>query len=94
MIDGGLARAANLGLGANEDFRGRPAEVAPDGRWFAQNYTIEAVELIDGFLEVPRQPGIGATVNRDFIDDHTASPVTGVRKPPLGIFIAGCSRVF
>jgi len=65
MIETPVARAANLALATLPGFRRCPAEIAPDGRWFAEPLAAEPVAMVDGRIAAPRGPGTG--VELDFV---------------------------
>ena len=71
MIEAGLARAANLAVAALPGFVQYPAEIAPDGRWFPVCINRAPVELVDGSIAVPDQPGIGCDVDLEVVHGLT-----------------------
>ena len=71
MIDGPLSRAVNIALAASIPFRSQPAEIAVDGRWFARSYSSTEVAIENGMIAVPQEPGVGAVVDRNAVDDMT-----------------------
>ncbi|MEX0953508.1 MAG: o-succinylbenzoate synthase [Nitriliruptoraceae bacterium] len=57
MLETGVGRAVNVALAALDGFD-LPGDVSASDRYFAQDLT-EPFELVDGYVTVPRVPGIG-----------------------------------
>jgi len=71
MLETGLGRAANVALAALPGFT-LPGDTSASNRYFRRDIT-EPFVLHDGRLAVPTGPGLGVTVDSDFLDEVTDS---------------------
>jgi O-succinylbenzoate synthase len=69
MLEGGLARAATIALGALDGFD-LPGDLGGSDRYFRPDVTA-AHELVDGELPVPRGPGLGVELDREVVRSVT-----------------------
>jgi len=70
MVETGLASSANLALAGLPGFS-HPAEIAPDGRWFAERVNKEPIRLVDGKIAIPDRPGLGVTIDYGVVNKLT-----------------------
>jgi O-succinylbenzoate synthase len=72
MLESGIGRAYNVALASLPNFS-LPGDLSPSARyWHRDVVTPEWTMDADGMVRVPRdRPGIGVTVDRDFIDSLT-----------------------
>lgn len=71
MLESGIGRAYNVALASLPNFS-LPGDLSPSARYWARDivspeWTMDA----DGMVPVPTQPGIGVTLDLDFIDAIT-----------------------
>jgi O-succinylbenzoate synthase len=65
MLETGLGRAANLALASLPNFT-LPGDISASARYYAEDIT-EPFTMADGFIDVPRGPGLGVTVRTDVL---------------------------
>ena len=71
MLETGVGRAANLALAGLPGFT-LPGDISASERYYAEDITEEVFTLnVDGSINVPTQPGLGITVNRDQLTRYT-----------------------
>jgi o-succinylbenzoate synthase len=87
MLESGIGRAYNVALASLPNFS-LPGDLSPSARYWERDIvTPEWTMDADGMVHVPRAPGIGVTVDRDFVDALTVrtevltagTPVVAVR---------------
>jgi O-succinylbenzoate synthase len=67
MLESGIGRAYNVALASLPNFS-LPGDLSPSARYWARDIvTPEWTMDADGMVRVPREPGIGVTVDRDFV---------------------------
>lgn len=71
MIETAIARSANLALAAIGDNTDYPAEISPDGRWFNDRMNLHPINMVDGRIEVPTEPGVGGDLDWAVLDRLT-----------------------
>lgn len=71
MLETGLGRAANVALAALPGFT-LPGDTSASERYFHRDLT-EPFVLCDGRLPVPTGPGLGVTVDLDYLEEITDS---------------------
>ena len=69
MLETGIGRAANLALAALPGFT-LPGDTSASARYFKQDITTPFV-MEDGYLNVPKTPGIGVEPDMDFLEEIT-----------------------
>jgi len=72
MLESGIGRAHNIHLATLPNFT-RPGDTSSSSRYWKQDIIHEALETQDGWMPVPDGPGIGVTLNREFLDSVTLS---------------------
>jgi len=72
MLESGIGRAHNIHLATLPGFT-KPGDTSSSSRYWQQDIINEALETKDGWMPVPLGPGIGVTLNRDFLDSVTVS---------------------
>ena len=72
MLETGIGRAANVALAALPGFT-LPGDTSASDRYYARDVVREPFVLDDGRLTVPTGPGLGITVDLDFVDAITTS---------------------
>lgn len=71
MLESGIGRAYNVALASLANFS-LPGDLSPSARYWARDVvTPEWTMDGEGMVHVPRGPGLGVTVDRDFIDSLT-----------------------
>jgi O-succinylbenzoate synthase len=71
MLESGIGRAYNVALASLPNFS-LPGDLSPSARYWARDIvTPEWTMDADGMVPVPTQPGIGVTLDLDFIDAIT-----------------------
>jgi o-succinylbenzoate synthase len=71
MLETGIGRAGNVAMAAMPNFT-LPGDTSASGRYFRRDVT-EPFVLHDGRLRVPQGPGLGVTVDQEFLDSITNS---------------------
>lgn len=66
MLESGIGRAANVALAALDGFK-LPGDTSASSRYYKRDIT-EPFIMKDGQLEVPNKPGIGVTVDEEFLN--------------------------
>jgi O-succinylbenzoate synthase len=69
MLETGLGRAGNVAMAAMPDFT-LPGDTSASDRYYARDIT-EPFVLRDGRLDVPTGPGLGVSVDREFLESVT-----------------------
>lgn len=72
MLELGIGRAHNIHLATVAGFD-LPGDTASASRSFAHDIVNEPLEATDGLMPVPDGPGIGVTIDRQFVDSVTES---------------------
>ncbi|WP_421694573.1 o-succinylbenzoate synthase [Aestuariivirga sp.] len=72
MLESGIGRAHNIHLSTLANFS-KPGDTSSSSRYFAKDIVNEALEAKDGRMPVPQGPGIGVTLNRDFLETVTVN---------------------
>jgi O-succinylbenzoate synthase len=73
MLESGIGRAHNIALASLPGF-GLPGDISASRRYFARDVIVpEVVVGGDGTVEVPRAPGLGFEIDRDFIASRSES---------------------
>jgi O-succinylbenzoate synthase len=71
MLESGIGRAHNIALASLPGFD-LPGDISASRRYFARDVIVPEVVLNrDGTVDVPRGPGIGFEVDRDFVASRT-----------------------
>lgn len=70
MLEAGIGRAHNLHVSTLPNFT-RPGDVASASRYWARDIIHERLEARDGIMSVPDGPGIGVTLDREFVQRIT-----------------------
>ena len=70
MLETGLGRAANVAMAAMPNFT-LPGDTSASDRYYHRDIT-EPFVLHDGRLKVPEGPGLGVTVDMDYLDSITS----------------------
>lgn len=69
MLETGVGRAGNVAMAAMANFT-LPGDTSASDRYYHRDIT-EPFELRDGRLAVPTGPGLGVTVDQEFVDSIT-----------------------
>jgi len=73
MLESGIGRAHNIALASLPGFA-LPGDISASRRYFARDVIVPEVEVNrDGTVDVPRAPGLGFEVDRDFIAARSES---------------------
>ena len=72
MLESGLGRAGNLALAALPGCT-LPGDLAGSDRYYARDLIQERLHVEGGMLAVPTGPGLGVTVDTDFVEERTRS---------------------
>ncbi|HUE67570.1 MAG TPA: enolase C-terminal domain-like protein, partial [Candidatus Acidoferrum sp.] len=71
MLETGIGRAGNVAMAAMANFT-LPGDTSASDRYYRRDIT-EPFVLRDGRLPVPTGPGLGVSVDQDFLDSITSS---------------------
>ena len=74
MLETGIGRAANAALAALDGFT-LPGDVSASRRFWARDIVTEPIDVVDGHVAVPKGPGFGVELDRDWLDEVTADSV-------------------
>ena len=74
MLETGIGRAANAALAALDGFT-LPGDVSASRRFWARDIVTEPIDVVDGHVAVPKGPGFGVELDRDWLDEVTAESV-------------------
>jgi len=73
MLESGVGRAHNIALASLPGFT-LPGDISASRRYFARDIIAPEVAVgPDGMVDVPRGPGLGFEVDRDFVESATES---------------------
>jgi o-succinylbenzoate synthase len=73
MLESGIGRAHNVALASLPGFD-LPGDISASRRYFARDLIVPEVSVnADGTIDVPRGPGLGFEVDRDFVAARTES---------------------
>jgi o-succinylbenzoate synthase len=72
MLESGVGRAHNIHLATLPNFS-LPGDTSSASRFWTQDIIHEPLEAVHGWMPVPTGPGIGVTLNRQFIENITLS---------------------
>lgn len=70
MLESGIGRAHNIHMSTMPNFR-KPGDTSSASRYFHHDIVVEKLETTDGRMPVPPGPGIGVTLDRDFLETVT-----------------------
>ncbi len=71
MLESGIGRAHNVALASLPGFT-LPGDISASRRYFARDIILPEVEVSrDGTIAIPKGPGIGFEIDRDFVDART-----------------------
>jgi O-succinylbenzoate synthase len=74
MLETGLGRAGNVAMAAMANFT-LPGDTSASARYYHRDIT-EPFVLVEGRLAVPKGPGLGVTVDEEFLSEITHSKET------------------
>lgn len=66
MLESGIGRAHNIHLSTLPNFT-RPGDTSSASRYFTRDIIVERLESREGRMPVPKGPGIGVTLDHDFL---------------------------
>ena len=72
MLEAGIGRAHNIHLSTLGNFR-KPGDTSSSSRYFAKDIVNEPLEAENGTMAVPEGPGIGVSLDREFLAKVTIS---------------------
>lgn len=72
MLESGIGRAHNIHLSTLPNFT-KPGDTSSASRYFSRDIIEEKLECVDGRMPVPRGPGIGVTLDLDYLKIATLS---------------------
>jgi o-succinylbenzoate synthase len=72
MLESGIGRAHNIHLSTLPNFT-KPGDTSSSSRYFHRDIVVETLEAEDGLMAVPHGPGIGVSLDRDFLKSVTLS---------------------
>jgi len=76
MLETGVGRASNLALAALPNFQ-LPGDISATERYYAEDITNEQFVLNDdSTVDVPGEPGLGVSINRDVLQKVTLRTIT------------------
>ena len=72
MLESGVGRAHNIHLSTLANFS-KPGDTSSSSRYFHRDLVEQKLEATNGQMAVPDGPGIGVTLDRDFLESVTLS---------------------
>jgi O-succinylbenzoate synthase len=72
MLESGIGRAHNIHLSTLPNFT-KPGDTSSASRYFSRDIVEEKLECVNGRMPVPRGPGIGVTLDLDYLKSATLS---------------------
>jgi len=72
MLESGIGRAHNIHLSTLPNFT-KPGDTSSASRYFTRDIIEQRLETEDGRMPVPKGPGIGVTLDRDYLAAATLS---------------------
>lgn len=72
MLESGIGRAHNIHLSTLPNFR-KPGDTSSASRYFTRDIIAERLETAAGRMPVPKGPGIGVTLDLDYLKTATLS---------------------
>jgi O-succinylbenzoate synthase len=66
MLEAGIGRAHNIHLSTQANFR-KPGDTSSSSRYFTKDIINEVLTAEEGLMPVPPGPGIGVTLDWDFL---------------------------
>ena len=72
MLESGIGRAHNIHLSTLPNFT-KPGDTSSASRYFTRDIIVEKLETKDGRMPVPQGPGIGVTLDLDYLKTATLS---------------------
>jgi O-succinylbenzoate synthase len=70
MLESGVGRAHNIHMSTMANFR-KPGDTASSSRYFTRDIIHQKLETENGLMPVPSGPGIGVTIDWDFLETVT-----------------------
>ncbi len=71
-LESGIGRAHNIHLSTLPNFT-KPGDTSSASRYFARDIIQQKLETTNGVMPVPSGPGIGVTLDTNFLADMTIS---------------------
>ena len=72
MLESGIGRAHNIHLSTLPNFT-KPGDTSSASRYFSRDIIEEKLECVEGRMPVPKGPGIGVTLDLDYLKSATLS---------------------
>ncbi len=72
MLESGIGRAHNIHLSTLPGFT-KPGDTSSASRYFRRDIIVERLETVQGRMPVPKGPGIGVTLDHDYLKTATLS---------------------
>jgi O-succinylbenzoate synthase len=72
MLETGIGRAANCALASLDGFT-LPGDISASTRFYAREFVLEPIAIVDSHVAVPSSPGLGYDLDVDFVDSITTS---------------------
>lgn len=82
MLESGIGRAHNVALTTLPNFV-LPGDTAASSRYWEEDIIAPEVTVEDGYITVPKQPGIGYAINQDALDRYTIDQWQFVKQQEL-----------
>ena len=73
MLESGIGRAHNIHLATLPNFT-KPGDTSSSSRYFTRDITVEKLETTAGRMPVPKGPGIGVTLDHDYLATVSSAP--------------------
>lgn len=71
MLESGIGRAHNIALASLPGFT-LPGDISASSRYFTRDVIVPPVTVsANGVVDVPRDPGLGFDVDREFLEKYT-----------------------
>jgi O-succinylbenzoate synthase len=75
MHEYGIGRAANIAIASLPGFS-IPGDVSGSDKYYNEDLTYPPIRAVQGAIPVPQGPGLGFSVNEDFINHRTTKMIT------------------
>lgn len=75
MLDSGIGRTHNIAISSLNHFS-YPGDTSSSSRYWDKDIIVPEVTIDDGFIHIPKKPGIGYEINRELLQSKTVMATT------------------